>query len=90
MATMQELRGEERGGEKTGEKREGEEKWRNRRRRKRILLNRIFNHSLSFAAASQSFTIAQERRRGRRIGGGEGRGENMRGERKLGQDRRRK
>lgn len=37
--------------------------------------NRIFNHGLSVAVASQSFTIAQERRRGKRIRGGEGKGD---------------
>lgn len=63
MATMQELT-PERGGRKQRKQR--------RRRRKHTLLNRIFNHSLSFAVASQSFTMAQERRRKGRTGGGEG------------------
>lgn len=78
MATVQELtpEGVERARGKRGEgESKGEEK--QRRRRKYIPLKRIFNHILSFAVASQSFTIAQERWRGRSIRGGEG--ENMRG-----------
>ncbi len=59
-----------------GAKEEKERKRRKQRRRrkrgKHTLLNRIFNHGLSFSVASQSFTIAEERRRGRRIRGGEG------------------
>lgn len=60
MATVQDARGR-------GE----EEEQGDQERRKRTLLNRIFNHRLSFAMASQSFTIAQERWRKRRIKGGE-------------------
>ena len=65
MATVQELtpEGEERAGAKRREG-ESEGKEKQRRRRKHILLKRIFNHIPSFAVASQSFTIARRQRGG--------------------------